>query len=45
MAAPSATPIAIQTGSPVKAKTAAPTPVPTPTQLLELPTFFFLSSI
>ena len=44
MAAPSATPTAIQTGSPVKAKMAAPTPTPTPIQLPELPTFFFLPS-
>ena len=40
MAAPSATPTAIQTGSPVKAKMAVPTPTPTPIQLPELPTFF-----
>jgi hypothetical protein len=44
MAAPSATPTAIQTGSPVKAKMVAPTPTPTPIQLPELPTFFFLPS-
>ena len=45
MEAPSATPTAIHTGSPVKAKKAAPRPAPTPTQLPELLTFFFLSLI
>ena len=45
MAAPSATPKAIHTGSPVKAKMVAPRPAPRPTQLPELLTFFFLSLI